>query len=108
MISSFAMAPSKAFQVNLSPEHHRQLRYLAERGARSMGSLVRESVAEYLASMPPEDDPLAGIPGMFEDTGARPHGDIGESHDAYLAGPPERDPNERKRPGSRRRATPRS
>jgi hypothetical protein len=101
------MAPSKPFQVNLSPEHHRQLRCLAERRAQSMGSLVRESVAEYLAGMPLEDDPLAGLPGMFEDTGARPHGDIGEGHDAYLAGLPERESSERKRPGSRRRTMPR-
>ena len=50
-----------------------------------MGSLVRESVAMYLAGTSEEEDPIAGIVALFEDAGPRPHGDVGEEHDAYLA-----------------------
>ncbi len=49
-----------------------------------MASLVRESVATYLADAFREDDPVAGIVGLFEDRGPRPDGDVGEEHDAYL------------------------
>jgi hypothetical protein len=89
VISSKMMARSKPFQVNLEPEQHRRLQALSRRRGRSMGSLVRESVAEYLVGVPAEEDPLADVIGMFEDRAARPHGDPGEQHDAYLADPHE-------------------
>jgi hypothetical protein len=79
------MAHSKPFQVNLEPEQHRRLQRLAEHRGRSMGSLVRESVAEYLSAVPLDEDPLLAIVGMFEDRGPRPLGDVGEEHDRYLA-----------------------
>jgi predicted DNA-binding protein len=79
------MARSKPFQVNLEPEQHRRLQRLAAHRGRSMGSLVRESVAEYLSAVPVEEDPLLAIVGMFEDVGQRPFGDVGEEHDRYLA-----------------------
>ncbi len=50
-----------------------------------MGSMIRESVAVYLADQPAEHDPLLGIIGLFEDTGERPFGDVAVNHDAYLA-----------------------
>lgn len=50
-----------------------------------MGSLVRESVEAYIASAPPEEDPLLEIIGMVDDAAAKPHGDVGLEHDAYLA-----------------------
>ncbi len=50
-----------------------------------MGSLIRESVSAYLADAPANEDTLVGIIGLFEDTGPRPYGDVGEEHDAYLA-----------------------
>jgi predicted transcriptional regulator len=87
VISSDVMARSKPFQVNLEPEQHRRLQALSRRRGRSMGSLVRESVAEYLVGVPAEEDPLADVIGMFEDRGPRPHGDVGEQHDAYLTDP---------------------
>jgi len=64
-----------------------------------MGSLVRESVAEYLSGIPVDEDPLRGIVGMFEDRGPRPLGDVGEAHDRYLA---EEDPGSQAK-GSRSR-----
>lgn len=79
------MAHSKPFQVNLDPEQHRHLRLLSERRGISMGSLVRESVAQYLADTPTDEDPLLQIVGLFEDTGSKPYGDVGEEHDRYLA-----------------------
>lgn len=50
-----------------------------------MGSLIRESVSSYLASTPAEEDSLAGIVGLFEDTGPKPYGDVSQAHDAYIA-----------------------
>jgi hypothetical protein len=79
------MARSKPFQVNLEPEQHRRLQRLAAHRGRSMGSLVRESVAEYLSGIQVDEDPIQGIVGMFEDRDPRPLGDVGEEHDRYLA-----------------------
>jgi len=73
------------FQVQLERRQHEQLKALAERRDQSMGSLIRESVAQYLTSQPIEDDPLFGILGMFTDTGPTPYGDVAVDHDAYLA-----------------------
>ncbi len=81
------MEQSKPFQVILDADQHRRLRAVAQRRGQSMGSLVRESVAAYLSDVSTEDDPLAGIVGLFEDPGPRPLGDVGEEHDAYLADP---------------------
>lgn len=50
-----------------------------------MGSILRESVAHYLASAPIEDDPAFGIVGLIDDDGPMPHGDPAIHHDAYLA-----------------------
>jgi hypothetical protein len=73
------------FQVQLERRQHARLKSLAEARGRSMGSMIRESVAVYLADQPVEDDPAYGIIGLFEDTGDLPHGDVGVNHDAYLA-----------------------
>ena len=74
------------FQVQLERRQHEQLKALAERREQSMGSLIRESVTQYLTSQPIEDDPLYGILGMFtEDPGDLPYGDEAQNHDAYLA-----------------------
>lgn len=79
------MERNRPFQVMLPEDQHRQLHALAERRGTSMGSLIRESVAAYLSDGDIADDPLMGIIGAFEDLGPRPHGDVGEEHDAYLA-----------------------
>jgi hypothetical protein len=45
--------------------------------------VVRDSVSSVLTRR--EEDPLLGIIGLIDDSGARPYGDVGEAHDAYLA-----------------------
>jgi hypothetical protein len=50
-----------------------------------MGSILRESVADYLANAPVEEDPAFGIIGLIVDDGPTPHGDPATAHDAYLA-----------------------
>lgn len=73
------------FQVQLTRMQHRRLKEVAaERGA-SMGSIVRESVADYLTGLPVEDDPAFGIVGLVDDTGPDTQGDPATEHDAYLA-----------------------
>jgi hypothetical protein len=50
-----------------------------------MGSLVRESVAAFLADLPSDEDPAYGLIGLLgEDRGPRPHGDVAREHDSYL------------------------
>lgn len=73
------------FQVQLERAQHRRLKRLAEARGVSMGSILRESVAEYLASAPVEDDPAFGIVGLIDDDGPTPHGDPAVRHDDYLA-----------------------
>lgn len=73
------------FQVMLDPEQQHQLRSVAERRGQSIGSLVRESVARYLADLSVEEDPLTGLIGLTADDGPRPYGDVAAEHDRYLA-----------------------
>ena len=73
------------FQVQLERAQHRRLKRLAESRGVSMGSILRESVAEYLASAPIEEDPAFGIVGLIDDDGPMPYGDPATHHDAYLA-----------------------
>jgi len=73
------------FQVMLDPEQHHQLGRVAARRGQSVGSLVRESVARYLADLPIDDDPLMGLIGLAADDGPRPYGDVATEHDRYLA-----------------------
>jgi hypothetical protein len=69
----------------LDADQHRRLHLLSEARGQSMGSLIRESVSEYLAGTPANEDSLFGIIGMLDDRGPRPYGDVGEAHDLYLA-----------------------
>ena len=85
VISSNVMEDLVPFQVQLERRQHARLKSLAEAQGRSMGSMIRESVATYLADQPAGDDPLLGIIGLFEDTGEQPFGDVAINHDAYLA-----------------------
>lgn len=50
-----------------------------------MGSILRESVADYLTGVPVDEDPAFGIIGLIDDDGPTPHGDPATQHDAYLA-----------------------
>lgn len=86
------------FQVQLERAQHRRLKRLAESRGVSMGSILRESVAEYLATAPIEEDPAFGIVGLIEDEGPMPHGDPATRHDAYLADAHEAEGTEPEKP----------
>lgn len=79
------MADSVPFQVQLTRAQHRRLKRLAESRGVSMGSILRESVADYLTGVPVEEDPAFGIIGLIDDDGPTPHGDPAAEHDTYLA-----------------------
>lgn len=80
-----AMTEHVAFQVQLTLGQHRRLKELATMRGASMGSLIRESVTEYLNDLPIEDDPAFGIIGLIDDGGGKPHGSVAVHHDEYLA-----------------------
>jgi hypothetical protein len=73
------------FQVQLTRAQHRRLKRLAEMRGVSMGSILRESVADYLTNAPVDADPAFGIIGLIDDDGPTPHGDPAADHDAYIA-----------------------
>lgn len=73
------------FQVQLTREQHRRLKRLASARGTSMGSLIRESVADYLSELASADDPALGIIGLIDDRESRPFGSVATEHDAYLA-----------------------
>lgn len=79
------MTEHVAFQVQLTSGQHRRLKELAATRGASMGSLIRESVTEYLNDLPVEDDPAFGIIGLIDDDGGKPHGSVAVHHDEYLA-----------------------
>lgn len=79
------MAKHVAFQVQLPRAQHRRLKQLAQARGASMGSLIRESVTEYLTDLPVEDDPAFGIVGLIDDQAVKPHGSVAIHHDEYLA-----------------------
>lgn len=79
------MGDSVPFQVQLTRAQHRRLKRLAESRGVSMGSIVRESVADYLTAVPVDEDPAFGIIGLIDDGGPTPRGDPATEHDAYLA-----------------------
>lgn len=79
------MSENVPFQVQLTRGQHRRLKRLAESRGVSMGSILRASVAGYLANAPDEQDPALGIIGLIDDDGPTPHGDPAAEHDAYLA-----------------------
>jgi hypothetical protein len=79
------MSEHVPFQVQLTRGQHRRLKRLAESRRVSMGSILRESVAAYLANARDTQDPAFGIVGLIDEDGPTPHGDPAEEHDAYLA-----------------------
>jgi ribbon-helix-helix CopG family protein len=85
----------------LDADQHRRLQLLSEARGKSMGSLIRESVSEYLAGTPASEDSIFGIIGMLDDHGPRPYGDVGEAHDLYLADAVAAEANRPRRVGGR-------
>ena len=70
----------KPVQVYLRPEQLGALRHLARKRNVSVAELVRQGVDRVLADIPPEEDPLWDLVGMF-DSGL---GDLAEKHDEYI------------------------
>jgi hypothetical protein len=76
-----ATLTKKPIQVYLRLDQLDKLRGLAGRRKVSVAELVRQGVDRLLADVPPEEDPLLELIGMF-DSGL---GDLAEKHDEYLA-----------------------
>jgi hypothetical protein len=64
----------------LRPEQLEALRALALRRNLPVAELVRQGVDKVLREIPPEEDPLWDIVGLFEGPG-----DLAEKHDEYIA-----------------------
>jgi hypothetical protein len=70
----------RPIQVYLRPEQLEALRALAQKRRIPVAELVRQGVDRLLAEVPPEEDSLWDLVGMF-DSGL---GDLAEKHDDYL------------------------
>ena len=70
----------KPIQIYLRDDQEKALRSVAERRGESLAALVRAGVDLFLEGLPPEEDPLLDIVGLF-DSGVT---DLAENHDAYL------------------------
>jgi hypothetical protein len=71
----------RPLQVYLRSDQMDALRSLSKRRGESMAELVREGVDRILEELPPEENPLLDIIGIF-DSGV---GDLSEKHDEVLA-----------------------
>lgn len=71
----------KPLQVYLRTDQLDALRALAKRRGESMAGLIRVGVDRLLQEIPPEEDPLLEVIGLY-DSGI---GDLSEKHDEYLA-----------------------
>ena len=75
-----AVLLKKPVQDYLRPEQLEALRALARRRNVAVAELVRQGIDRLLAEVPPEEDPLWDIVGLF-DSGL---GDLAEKHDEYF------------------------
>ena len=71
----------KPIQIYLRDDQEIALRSVAERRGESLAALVRAGVDLFLEGLPPDEDPLLDIVGLF-DSGVT---DLAKNHDAYLA-----------------------
>jgi hypothetical protein len=71
----------KPLQIYLREDQDRALRSIAERRGKSMAALVRDGVDKLLRDLPPGEDPLLDIVGLY-DSGV---GDLAERHDEVLS-----------------------
>ena len=67
-------------QIYLREDQVETLRIVAERRGESIAALVRDGVDMFLDELPPSEDPLLDIIGLY-DSG---RGDLAEKHDEYL------------------------
>jgi hypothetical protein len=70
----------KSMLVYLREDQFETLRAVAERRGESLAALVREGVDLLLDSLPPGDDPLLNIVGLYDSD----RGDLAEKHDEHL------------------------
>jgi hypothetical protein len=75
-----AGAKKKPIQIYLREDQEKALRIIAERRSESLAALVREGVDMLLEDLPPEEDSLLDIVGLY-DSGRN---DLSEKHDWYL------------------------
>ena len=68
-------------QIYLREDQIETLRVISKRRGESMAALIREGVDMLMDELPPEEDPLLDIIGLY-DSGT---GDLAEKHDEYLA-----------------------
>ncbi len=71
----------KPLQVYLRTDQLDVLRALAKRRGESMAGLIRVGVDNLLQEVPPEEEPLLEVVGLY-DSGI---GDLSEKHDEYIA-----------------------
>ena len=71
----------KPLQIYLRLDQVDALRALSRRKGESVAALVRRGVDRLLEEIPPEEDPLLEVVGLF-DSGM---GDLSEKHDQYIA-----------------------
>ncbi len=71
----------KPLQIYLRADQLDALRALAKRRGESMAGLIRVGVDKLLQEVPPEEDPLLEVVGIY-DSGM---GDLSEKHDEYIA-----------------------
>jgi len=71
----------KPLQIYLRLDQVDALRALSRRKGESVAALVRRGVDRLLEEIPPEEDPLLEVIGLF-DSGI---GDLSEKHDQYIA-----------------------
>lgn len=76
-----AKAAKKPLQVYLRWDQLDALRALSKRRGESIAGLVREGVDRLLEEIPPEEDPLLEVVGLY-DSGIV---DLSEKHDEVLA-----------------------
>jgi len=70
----------KPIQIYLREDQVEVLRSVAERRGESIAALVREGVDLLLERLPPEEDPLLDLLGLFDSAAS----DLAEKHDQYL------------------------
>ena len=71
----------KPIQIYLRQDQVKALRMVAERRGESFAALVRQGVDLLLDQLPPEEDPLRDIIGLYDSD----YGDLAEKHDQYLS-----------------------
>ena len=67
-------------QIYLREDQIETLRVISKRRGESMAALIREGVDMLMDELPPEEDPLVDIIGLY-DSGTD---DLAEKHDEYL------------------------